>query len=136
MGQIISFLTKYKNYFLVGIVVLLLVGIFVGGFMYGKGRQEEKDLKAKETALKNDIKTQQQIVNSSTKSAVTLIDSAGIYESFARKQAQVTEKIHGQVVLIKNDTKTKINDIDKLSRDSNVVLFSKYAQDYIDSSQP
>ena len=135
MDKVMTFLTKYKNFFLAGIVILLLLGIFVGGFMAGKGKQKAEDLKAQEKVLTNDIKNQQAIVNSSTKSANELIDSAGIYESFARNQAFVIANNNIKIKNVKNDTKTHINNIDVLSNDSNVHLFSGLAQEYIDASK-
>ena len=133
MDKIMAFLTKYKNWLLAGLVTLLLIGLFVGGFVAGKNKQKSEDLKAQESALKSDIKTQENIIKASTKNADALIDSAGIYESFARKQAKVTDKIHGQTVVVINNAKQDMSNIDKLSKDSNVALFSKFAKEYLDS---
>ena len=133
MDKIIAFLTKYKNWFLAGIVILLILGVFVGGFVAGKSKQKAEDLKAQESALKADIKAQQNIVTTSTAAATNLIDSAGIYEAFARKQSAITQKTTAQIKKQKNDTQQNISNIDHLSNDSNVHLFSRLAQDYINS---
>lgn len=134
MGKVTDFLSKNKTYIMLGIIIFLIVLIFVGGIMIGKGIKAQQELKAEANALKADIKQNELIIKSSSKNAQTLIDSAGIYESFARKQALITGQIHSQTNKIKNETQKSIHDIDGLSRDSNVSLFSKYAQEYIDSS--
>lgn len=134
MGQAKDFLDNNKIYIMLGIITFLVIVIFVGGVMLGKGIKSQQELKASEKALKEEIRQADIIIKSSTKNAQLLVDSAEIYKEYAKRQGLVTEKIHTQINKVKNETQKNINNIDLLSRDSNVVLFSRYAQEYIDST--
>ena len=96
---------------------------------------KDKDLKTTETNLKNDAKQAETDAKNSAKNAQTLIDSAGIFEEFARRQSKVTQSIHDNTDQVKLNGKTDIAKIDKLSKDSNVALFSKLGKEYIDSTK-
>ena len=133
MGKITDFLSKYKNYVIGIIILLFVIGLFVGGIFIGKGIKANQDLKQTESTLKNDIKTTEIQVKSTTKNAQILIDSAGIYEAYAIKQGIKAAQINTQINNKTNETQTNINHIDALSHDSIVILFSRYAKEYIDA---
>ena len=129
-----EFLNKNKTYIMMGIIIFFIIVIFVGGIMLGKSMKEAQGLRASEKELKSEIELINKREKSSELNAQALIDSAGIYEAMAKKQAIITQKTNEQINNIQNETQKNINNIDFLSRDINVDLFSKYAQEYIDSS--
>ena len=134
MGKIMDFFTKNKNYVIAVIVLLLLIGIFVGGIMIGKGNKTNQDLKQTEKQLTTDIKKDKQEVTTSKKEASSLIDSAAIYLEFAKRKANDATTINNTINNTNNESKKNISHIDSLSNDSNVILFSKLAQEYINST--
>jgi hypothetical protein len=126
----ITFITKFKNWFLAGIIILTIGGLFIGGFLAGKSHQKDEDLKSIETSLKIDVKKQQGIIASSETNASILIDSSGIYEEMAARQSVVVEKDNITIKNKSNEIKTNIAHVDALSNDSNMVLFTKLAEQY------
>lgn len=129
-----TFITNNKNWFLTGIIILMLGGLFIGGFFAGKSHQKDEDLKSIETSLKLDIKKQKGIVTSSESNASNLIDIAGIYEKMAAAQSVVVEKDNIIIKNKSNEIKTNIAHVDALSDDSNIILFTKLAEQYSDTS--
>ena len=92
------------------------------------------NLKQIEKSLKKDIKQTEAEIKTSTKNAKSLIDSAGIYEEFALRQAVETQKIRNKTKKVISDGKKIIDNVDNLSKQENMKLFSKLAQEYIDST--
>ena len=123
-----------KNVIIVVIILIFVISLFVGGIFLGKRMGSNSNLKQIEKSLKKDIKQTEAEIKTSTKNAKSLIDSAGIYEEFALRQAVETQKRRNKTKKVISDCKKIIDNVDNLSKQENMKLFSKLAQEYIDST--
>ena len=120
-----------KNWIISIIVSVLIIGLFIGGIMLGKGCQKSADLKDREKTIQKDIKTQNQIIKNSEQEAKKDIDSAGIYEEFARRQEIETEKIKTKIKNVKAGGIKDIENVDKNDRIKNIKDFIEhYGEEY------
>jgi predicted negative regulator of RcsB-dependent stress response len=125
---VLNFIKSYWKELVIGLLVILL---FLLGLFLGIEISKNSQLNHDNAIYKEQVKSLDTEIENSLKDVNTIIDSAGIYQHYAEKQALMTEKIHKETNKLKYDVNKQVSDIDNISStDSIAGLYSKLAKEF------
>jgi len=121
---------------LIGAIILFfVVMIFISGLYLGKDIKQTQDFKTADKQRQTLIDSLNNNIKRSESEAKLYRDSSTYYMNLSQSLNQQIGKTNKRAIFIKDETENKIAGVDSLSNDSNVVLFSKLAKEYLESKK-
>lgn len=131
MDKIKEWFNLNKTILLIAVAIILLIGLFIFGFMWGKTNAELKAANEKEKIIKTENKHLKDEIDSLKFVVEEKYNQALQREQQAFDNIKEADKIHKSTKTIKDETKKQMDVIANADADSLHRVFSRESESYI-----
>lgn len=128
MGKIIDFLNRTPVK--LGIVFVLFILTFLGGVLYTKQKQVDKELLLNEKVDKDAILQLKDSIGFYNHKIVILQDSLEMFKKMANREEELSNTLHNYATNVKSIVHKEVSVVNSAPNDSVYKLFSKHLATY------